>query len=147
MKQLEFKCKYALSCFANFTDMNMERRRIILGMQSAYYLLAGLWPLVHTLSFMEVTGNSTDVLLIRTVGILLICAAITFFIDLYFQENSSAVVFLSTSCAIGLLFIDIYHSLTAKISIIYLIDAIFQLILIESWLIFFGRRQSETTDW
>jgi hypothetical protein len=119
--------------------MKPENRRIILGMQSGYYLLTGLWPLLHMSSFMEITENTTDPLLVKTIGILLVCAAITFLISLYNNENSAAVVFLSVSSAIGLLSIDIYYNLTDEISTLYLIDAALQLILLEAWIIFFGR--------
>lgn len=119
--------------------MKPENRRIILGMQGGYYLLTGLWPLLHIQSFMEITGYKTDVWLVKTVGILIVCAAVAFIVDLLYKENSSAIAFLSVSSAVGLLSIDIYYSLTSEISTIYLIDAALQLILIEAWIIFFGR--------
>ena len=119
--------------------MKPENRRIILGTQSGYYLLTGLWPLLHISSFMEITGYKTDIWLVKTVGILIVCAAVAFIVDVLYKENSAAIAFLSVSSAIGLLSIDIYYSLTSEISTIYLIDAALQLILIEAWVIFFGR--------
>lgn len=120
--------------------MKTERRKIILGIQSGYYLLIGLWPLLHIDSFMEITGYKTDLWLVKTVGLLLVCTAITFIIDLFYRENSNSVVFLSISSAVGLLSVDIYYSITDEIRDIYLIDAALQLLLIESWMIFRKRR-------
>jgi hypothetical protein len=39
-------------------------------MQGAYYLVSGLWPLLHFTSFEAFTGRKRDRWLVRTVGLL-----------------------------------------------------------------------------
>lgn len=39
-------------------------------MQGAYYLVTGLWPIVHFASFEALTGPKRDRWLVRTVGLL-----------------------------------------------------------------------------
>ena len=41
---------------------------IVAGAQAVYYILTGVWPLVHIRSFMAVTGPKTDLWLARTTG-------------------------------------------------------------------------------
>ena len=42
--------------------------RTLLASQGAFYLAAGLWPIVHRSSFERATGPKTDFWLVRTVG-------------------------------------------------------------------------------
>lgn len=120
--------------------MKRDRRRFLLAIQSIYYLITGLWPLVHITSFMEVSGYKTDLWLVKTVGVLILSIALTFIIDLRIREYSLSVAFLSVSTAAGLLAIDLYYALTGVISTIYLADAFFQLLFICLWLFFFRQK-------
>ena len=38
---------------------------------SIYFMLTGIWPVVHMPSFIAVTGPKTDLWLVRTVGLLI----------------------------------------------------------------------------
>jgi hypothetical protein len=114
--------------------MKQKTRRVILGVQSLYYLFTGLWPLFHIAGFMEVTGYKTDLWLVKTVGVLIVCAAAAFIVELFYRENSRAVVCLSISSAAGLMGIDLYYSLSGVISNVYLIDAMIQLLTIGAWI-------------
>ena len=55
----------------------MTTRHRILTFQSAYYILTGLWPLVHFASFELVTGPKTDDWLVRMVGLLVVLIGVT----------------------------------------------------------------------
>ena len=44
--------------------------RVIAGTQGSYFLLTGVWPLLHMRSFLAVTGPKTDLWLVETVGVL-----------------------------------------------------------------------------
>jgi hypothetical protein len=52
------------------SDARDSWRRRFLAVQSAYYLLTGLWPLVHLPSFEAITGPKTDDWLVHMVGLL-----------------------------------------------------------------------------
>ena len=113
--------------------MKHNGRRVLLVLQSAYDLLAGLWPLIHITSFMQVTGYKTDLWLVKIVGLLFVCVALAFLTDLLFRETSRAIAVLSISTAAAILAIDVYYSLTDVISDIYLADAAIQLVFIGGW--------------
>ncbi|WP_343631161.1 hypothetical protein [Fluviicola sp.] len=120
--------------------MKRTGRKSLLTLQTAYYFLTGLWPLVHITSFMEVSGYKTDVWLVKTVGALILCAALTFVVDLRLREYSLGVTFLSLSTATALFAIDLYYSLSGVISKVYLADGLFQLVFIAWWILFFRRK-------
>ena len=42
--------------------------RAIAGIEAAYFIGTGVWPLVHRASFERLTGEKTDFWLVRTVG-------------------------------------------------------------------------------
>ena len=48
----------------------MKPYRLLLRLQGIFYLLTGIWPVLHIESFMAVTGPKTDIWLVKTVGLL-----------------------------------------------------------------------------
>jgi hypothetical protein len=48
----------------------MVSQRSVLRAQGGYYLVTGLWPLVHLASFEAITGPKVDDWLVRMVGLL-----------------------------------------------------------------------------
>jgi hypothetical protein len=120
-----------------------RNRRLVLAVQSVYYLVTGIWPLVHINSFMAVTGPKAEFWLVRTVGTLIVCIALVLLLDLLRRELSSAAVRLGLSCAIGLLLVDVYYSLAGVISKVYLADALLQLVLIIMWCVYLFRKKDD----
>ena len=47
-----------------------DRRRRAALLQAGYYVVTGVWPLVHRRSFERITGPKVDYWLVRTVGVL-----------------------------------------------------------------------------
>jgi hypothetical protein len=45
--------------------------QILAGGQAVYFVLTGVWPIVHVRSFMAVTGHKRDVWLVKTLGVLI----------------------------------------------------------------------------
>ena len=39
--------------------------------QGLYFLVSGVWPIIHIASFLKITGPKTDLWLVKTVGVLL----------------------------------------------------------------------------
>jgi hypothetical protein len=124
-----------------------QRRNILFGFQSGYYLLSGLWPLVDITSFMEVTGYKTDLWLVKTVSVLILAITFTFILALVRKEYVSSLVFLSASSAAGLLAIDLYYAINDTISDVYFIDAAAQLIIILAWIVIrVAKKQKQSND-
>ncbi len=117
--------------------------KILRGFQGVYYLLTGLWPLLHVTSFMEVSGYKTDIWLVKTVGVLILCIGLTQIRELVLKDYSTNIAFLSVTAAIGLFAIDVYYVFNQVIDKIYLADAAVQLLLIGSWLAFFIWRRKD----
>lgn len=118
--------------------------------QGIYYLLTGIWPLVHMHSFEAVTGPKADDWLVKTVGILVgviggvLCLAgwrdrgngpkqsVTSLTDV--PSPTPEIMALAVGSAAGLAAVDIVYPLKGRISPIYLLDALAEVILIAAWL-------------
>ena len=95
----------------------------ILTLQGWFYLVTGLWPVLHIKSFEKVTGPKTDKWLVKTVGLMITCSGIIF---LKFTDDRSA-LWLAVMNAVTLAGVDIYYSLKGIIRKIYLLDAVVEL--------------------
>lgn len=100
-------------------------KRILL-FQGIYYLLTGLWPLLHLRSFLAVTGDKTDIWLVKMVGLL----AATIGIYLIYSIRQHPARLLAILSAISFGSIDVYYVYHNIISPVYLGDAIIEGILI-----------------
>src|SRR5688572_19517911 len=106
----------------------MKWTRIVLFVQSIYYMITGIWPLIHLPSFVAVTGPKEDYWLVKMVGLL----AASIGIALFMGRNNILLqtTVLSLTSALAFMSVDIYFSTTNVISNIYLVDAAVQLMLI-----------------
>jgi hypothetical protein len=111
----------------------MKIFRLTLWIQSLYYLITAVWPLVDIKSFMLITGCKHDVWLVKTVGALLIPVSLTMFSHLFFKVDHRPVFVLCVTAAIAFASIDFYYSLTDVISNIYMVDGVIQICLIVAW--------------
>lgn len=100
---------------------------IILIVLGIYYVVTGLWPLVHLRSFEGITGPKVDKWLVKMVGLLALCSGIVF---LYSALGSSIIpaeiVLLAVLNIIAFMLVDIWYVLRKLISPVYLVDAIIQ---------------------
>jgi hypothetical protein len=102
--------------------------------QGIYYLLTGVWPLVHISSFMAVTGPKTDIWLVKMVGLL--AAAIGLFMArvAYRKAVNSDTAVLAVCSALAFAGIDIYYaSIKDIIWNVYLLDAVAEAAFIVGW--------------
>jgi len=97
-------------------------RRDIILIQSIYYFITALWPIVSVGTFMMVTGPKTDVWLVKTVAVMILAIAITLFFGALRASLSRDVCTLALLASLGLTTIDIYYSLSGTIPAIYLAD-------------------------
>jgi hypothetical protein len=98
--------------------------------QGSYYLLTGLWPVLHMPSFESVSGPKKDYWLVQSYGILLGTIGSVLII------SKSDIKLLGIAIALAIAIPNIIFSLKNVISKIYLADAIVQLGFVSMWLIF-----------
>ena len=108
--------------------------RIVALLQGSYYVLTGVWPLLHLRSFLRVTGPKTDVWLVHTVGSLIALIGATLLAAAVQDRFVPALVVLGAgSCAV-LAAVDVVFVLRRTISRIYLLDAVPELGLLACWI-------------
>jgi hypothetical protein len=113
----------------------MESRlaRVLALGQGAFYLLTGLWAIVHLRSFEAVTGPKTDDWLVRTVGVLVTVIGLVLMLAWRRRRVVPEVGVLAAGSALGLAGIDLVYALGGVISPVYLLDALVELVLAGLW--------------
>lgn len=101
--------------------------------QGLYYVASGLWPLVSMDTFVAVSGPKTDLWLVRTVALLIICIGAALLLAAKANRVTAPIVFLALSAASSLAWTDTYYSLRGVIWPIYLLDAFAEAILLAGW--------------
>jgi energy-converting hydrogenase Eha subunit E len=115
--------------------------RLVAGIQGAYYVVTGIWPLVSLGTFERVTGPKVDDWLVRTVGLL--AATIGSVLGLRaMSERSEPDALLGTGAALAFAAVDTTYAATGRISKIYLADAAVELLIAAAWLIGLRSRSS-----
>lgn len=104
-------------------------------LQAGYYVITGIWPLVHIRSFMAITGRKTDLWLVKTAGVLITAIGSTLGVAGLRGKTTPEIRLLAIGSALGLTGIDIVYVAKKQISPIYLLDAVAELGLIGLWVI------------
>jgi hypothetical protein len=92
--------------------------------QSAFYVVSGVWPILHIGSFQKVTGPKTDLWLVKTAGTLIAVIGSVIGLAGYRRRVSPEIGVLAVGCAAGLAAIDVVYVAKKRISPIYLLDAL-----------------------
>ena len=101
--------------------------------QGMYFFVFGIWPILHMESFLKVTGQKTDLWLVKTVGLTLaVIGAVLIFAQVNAEINTSLII-LGIGSALSLAVIEFVYVAKRVISPIYLGDAFLELILIGWW--------------
>jgi hypothetical protein len=104
---------------------------------AAYYVVGGVWPVVHLRSFMAVTGPKREGWLVQTFGLFLAAFGAGLLpgrrTERTAQERMAALGAASLAAA------DVYFVARRRISPVYLADAVVELALI-GWLMAWRRR-------
>ena len=116
----------------------------VAGLQAAYYLGTGAWPLLHRRSFERLTGKKTDFWLAQTVGVTVMAVGAGLAQGAASRRGTQPPELRTVACAsaAGLALIDVVFVARKRISAVYLLDAVAELALIGAWLL--SRRH--TTD-
>jgi hypothetical protein len=110
-------------------------RRLALGLQAAYFLVTGVWPLFHRRSFETITGNKHDFWLVQTVGALVAVVGVVLGrATLAGRQSDADVLALAVGSAAALGAIESYYAATRRISSVYLADAALESALIAGLL-------------
>jgi hypothetical protein len=107
--------------------------------QGVYFLLTGVWPLVHMPSFLWVTGDKTDLWLVETVSVLVIAMGVGLLTASYAPLPQAPVGWMAITAAAGLAIIEIVHVTRGTILPIYLADAVVEVGFITWWGILWWR--------
>jgi hypothetical protein len=100
----------------------MVSQRSVLRAQGGYYLVTGLWPLVHLASFEAITGPKVDDWLVRMVGLLAAVIGATLLAAAR-DTLTREIYVLSIGSAFAFAAIDIWYALRGRISLVYVADA------------------------
>lgn len=100
--------------------------------QGFYFVITGIWPIIHIRSFLKVTGPKTDLWLVKTVGLLITVIGVTLF---YAPVPTAFLLGITSALALGN--IDVIYVAKGTISKVYLLDAVAQLALLMWWLVYF----------
>lgn len=102
-------------------------------LQAAYFIFMGVWPLLHLKSFEAVTGPKTDKWLVKTIGWLFIVIGLQLWLGSD-QPGEVSVLGLGAAAVVG--GADVYYSLKGRISRVYLLDVLPQLVFCVWWLVY-----------
>ena len=95
--------------------------------QGGYYLITGLWPLIHLPSFEAVTGPKVDDWLVRMVGLLAATIGTTLLVAALRRREELAIVVLAVGSALAFAGVDTWYGLSGRIAPVYLADAVVEL--------------------
>jgi hypothetical protein len=110
--------------------------------QGLYYMATGIWPVLHIHSFQAVTGDKTDLWLVKTVGLLIAVIGASVFAARNRPMLFPEVFILAAGSALVLGAVDVVYALRGVISKIYLLDAVPEAILVAGWSVLWRRRST-----
>jgi hypothetical protein len=108
----------------------MPHRELILKAQGAYFVITGLWPVVHMPSFEAITGPKVEDWLVKMVGLLAVVIGATLSLAVRTRNQSFEILVLAIGSALAFTAIDVWYSLAGRISPIYLADAAVEAIIV-----------------
>lgn len=109
--------------------------RLICLVQGWFYVITGVWPLVHYRSFIAVTGPKTDDWLVLTVAGLVLVSGAVLLLAVRRRNIDVEIGVLAAGQAAVLCLADILSVKSAGISSIYLLDSLGEATFVLAWLI------------
>jgi hypothetical protein len=107
---------------------------VLLG-QGLYYFITGLWAFLSIRTFEKVTGPKTDHWLVQTIGLMLVVIGLALITGGIRKTIAPEMAILGVGSASTLLGIDVFYASIKRISRIYLLDAVAELIFIAGWIV------------
>jgi hypothetical protein len=107
--------------------------RGVAAVQGLYFLITGVWPLVHLDTFLAVTGPKTDLWLVEAVGGLVAAIGAALLVAAWRGPSPEAVT-LAVGSGLALAVIDVVYVGRRVISPVYLLDALAEVVLLVGWM-------------
>lgn len=101
--------------------------------QGIFYVVTGLWPIIHLRSFEAVTGPKVDRWLVRTIGGLIAAVGASLVAGALERRAGHALRVLGIGSAAALGLSDIVYAARGRISKVYLGDAVVEGALVAAW--------------
>lgn len=98
--------------------------------QGIYYIVTGLWPLLHMSSFEAVTGRKTDKWLVKTSGLMIAGVGLSL---LLIDTEAARVLGLTIATIVAAT--EAYYSLKGTLSIVYFIESLIEFVFILIWIL------------
>jgi hypothetical protein len=99
-----------------------------------YFLVTGLWPLLHMRSFLAVTGRKHDLWLVNTVGALVAVTGAVLLTAASGDRLTPDIRRLAGGSALALGAVDVIYSWRRRIPPVYLVDGVAEAALLAFWL-------------
>jgi hypothetical protein len=103
--------------------------------QGIFYVVSGLWPIIHLRSFERVTGRKTDRWLAQTMGGVIASIGVALIVGAFEKPPSRALQWLGIGSALALGAADTLFATRGRISKVYLADAAAEGAAIAGWVI------------
>jgi hypothetical protein len=111
----------------------LERASLVWILQGVYYLITGVWALVGIRSFQKITGPKDDVWLVKTVGLLVTVTGGVLLSAGLRRETAPEIQALAVGSALSLGGVGLWYSLRGRISKVYLLDTVAEVVLVTLW--------------
>lgn len=112
--------------------------------QGLYYFISGVWPLLSVTTFQMITGPKVDLWLVKTVGSLLMVTGLVLLMAAIRHRISLEILILAIGNAFVLTVIEVIYWSNGTISVIYLLDAVIEVLIIIGWLVLWRRMTRRT---
>lgn len=110
-----------------------DGKRLAAVAQASYYLVTGVWPLLHMRSFEWLTGPKVDRWLVKSVGAQFAVVGSAIGLAARRRRMTPEIELLGIGTAAAFSAIDLIFVARRRISPIYLLDALAQIALIARW--------------
>lgn len=108
-----------------------------------YFCITGVLPLLSIGTFEAITGPKVDKWLVKTVGALVLVIGGVVGMAGMRQQQTPEIPLLAVGSAASLAGIDVIYVARKRISPVYLLDALAELILVGGWAFFWTRKSSK----
>ncbi len=114
--------------------------------QAALYVGTGVWPLLSMRTFEKVTGPKTDRWLVKTVGVLVAVIGGVLAMVSRRRKMPAEILLLAVGSALGLTAIDCVYVAKKRISPVYLLDAVAEVVLAALWAVAWQQARQSRLD-
>lgn len=113
--------------------MDGDKRVRLARAHGIYWVVSGVWPIVHMPSFMRITGPKVDTWLVKTVGALIAVVGVGLAQGASAKRVSPELETIAIGSALSLSAVDLIYVAKRRIGPIYLLDAVAHTALAVAW--------------